>query len=999
MYDSVVESPYQSTRNEAANKILCLLELACNQGNSVGLLIFDVILGLLPRLSRSSYLEGFGLVSQALSVFDERLGYNKHAMVESLCDYISHRPITEASADDVDVVLTGYLKVLTVVLCTGSSLTQEGADVWESKRMCSVLLQDCIFSLPTQANHHKQGSVKGPKCKSAVNRQAAFQLILVFCKCCPKILLSVLEFMSPYQSLEVFRLPPGSSMKYSAADCVLPKGNVGYCGLVNPGCICYMISCLQQFYMVPTFRQAILNIPFGEGSGFAPDDDSFLYQLQLTFASLQESEQFAYDLGKFCNSFKDFEGAPTNIGIQQDASEFLTNFFQQLENDTVGSSHENILKETFGGLFSNELLAAGGKYSERLEQFYFISLSIAGRNLQESLNAFIQGETVDYTWETSDPASGAVVKESLPTTKRVSIAQPPNHLLLHLKRFAFDFETMMQVKLNTRFEFPVELNVFAYTKQHRSDSEEKEPVLEEAEPGPSTVPQLVPEDCIYSLAGVVVHSGTANSGHYYSYIKERGCFASAAADEAVPRTWFEFNDSFVTEFDSDELDSESFGGCEGEGTDPLSGGRQKTRSAFMLVYDRQKAAVPDPSAVVIGDGGGGKYLASVQEPLLTSLWLDNVEYWNTRNLFDPSHLQFVSDLLDVQLGADGALVPPDDCSSRLLQCATHYTLSTLVRAEDTAKLAMWLPRLSKYLLASPEAAEQFLCMLMSSEQGGCVSSRDLLLSLSEPQSQRDVMNLVSEALGQVMPKAVGRLEGSTAVAFLRHLTLMLRDAQKAWRNIRYFFQPFYVFAQYSEETAAFSALDRGDMTRLLAFMMGELTNRTDLIGGTENKGHKSRAMSDGFTIVPLDSLLQALQCLVNVYVIAWQAIGRVPSSPLELMPDEDRTTISSAAFLLKLMKHFTVYRTKSLAERLLQVIVFGSEGNSRTAISQIINSLKFEDGMRCKGPMRAAMLLLDGKLLDIINFLAKLTQYLFFSCHPQCGTVFSPGGFKPCCPS
>lgn len=31
-----------------------------------------------------------------------------------------------------------------------------------------------------------------------------------------------------------------------------------YCGLNNPGCVCYLLSVMQQFFMIPLFRQGIL---------------------------------------------------------------------------------------------------------------------------------------------------------------------------------------------------------------------------------------------------------------------------------------------------------------------------------------------------------------------------------------------------------------------------------------------------------------------------------------------------------------------------------------------------------------------------------------------------------------------------------------------------------------------------------------------------------------------------------------------------------------------
>ncbi len=55
----------------------------------------------------------------------------------------------------------------------------------------------------------------------------------------------------------------------------------------------------------------------------------------------------------------------------------------------TGSKYQDMLKNTFGGWFSHELIAPDGKYSERKEAFYYITLDISKGNLLDSLRLYI----------------------------------------------------------------------------------------------------------------------------------------------------------------------------------------------------------------------------------------------------------------------------------------------------------------------------------------------------------------------------------------------------------------------------------------------------------------------------------------------------------------------------------------------------------------------------------------------------------------------------------
>jgi len=77
------------------------------------------------------------------------------------------------------------------------------------------------------------------------------------------------------------------------------------------------------------------------------------------------------------------------------------------------------------------------------------------RSIYESLETMIKGDTLDgdnaYYCERCDKKVSAV--------KRVCIKKLPNYLIVALKRFEFDYNTMTKKKINDYCEFPQNLNL------------------------------------------------------------------------------------------------------------------------------------------------------------------------------------------------------------------------------------------------------------------------------------------------------------------------------------------------------------------------------------------------------------------------------------------------------------------------------------------------------------------------------------------------------------
>lgn len=112
-------------------------------------------------------------------------------------------------------------------------------------------------------------------------------------------------------------------------------------------------------------------------------------------------------------------------------------------------------------------------FSEREDPISVISIEIKGKaNLQEALSYYVQGEQVEWKCE----KCGKVVEAAL---KRLSLKKLPNTLIIHLKRFDFNYETMLRAKLSNLFEFPLDLDMESYTTEGISRAEARKRSSEE----------------------------------------------------------------------------------------------------------------------------------------------------------------------------------------------------------------------------------------------------------------------------------------------------------------------------------------------------------------------------------------------------------------------------------------------------------------------------------------------------------------------------------------
>jgi ubiquitin carboxyl-terminal hydrolase 34 len=181
---------------------------------------------------------------------------------------------------------------------------------------------------------------------------------------------------------------------------------------------------------------------------------------------------------------------------------------------------------------------------------------------------------------------------------------------------------MTRCKVNDEFRFPQSIDMAPYNVESLSNLELH------------TSPDL------FELVGILVHSGTAESGHYYSYIRERPTSRSAGD------SWVQFNDIDVSAFDSQRIGDCCYGGVELASSLQLS----KSHNAYMLFYQRV-ASIKEFETTYDNHDGANPVRLPFSSTAHADIDVRNQSTIRSYCLQDPSHARFMRLMLE-QLRGD-----------------------------------------------------------------------------------------------------------------------------------------------------------------------------------------------------------------------------------------------------------------------------------------------------------------------------------------------------------
>ena len=686
-----------------------------------------------------------------------------------------------------------------------------------SKRMSSPMVP------VNNDNDSMDNAVPEPKCSTSESRLAAYDVLVELVRNCRLNLKIVVDDLINLHHRPILE----KQTEWEFMPQVNPRAPCGLVGLYNGGATCYMNSILQQLYMLPQISEHILSVQddFDNGSETKKTgDESLFYQLQQVFGHLMESKMQYYSPESLWKVFR-LWGQEINIREQQDAFDFFTAMTDQIDEYLKSMKQEEIFRKQFEGIFCNQMICTNGcrhRY-EGEERFMALNLAVKVDSLNESLNQFVKGELLDG----NNAYFCEKCREKRTTIKRLCIKKLPPLLCIQMKRFGFDWENNRALKFDDYFKFPLVLNMEPYTvdgvnkresfvvhdDSNETNNKNNEILinssistatdLKSTSRSSASLPNTMPT-INYELIGIVIHSGQANAGHYYSFIKDIRRRHSNNTNQ-----WYRFNDTSVEEIQLTEqmLEEECFGGTFRVQKDNSNSTEERTRfwNAYMLIYQciEPSKLLPPPAvpsspstnrssrhipgaAVRVHHSNQRDSLSQladlvvrtensdlfkIEKPLIPSRVLacvkdENLEFLKNRDTYCDDYFQFIDKLSnvcfdDLNIPLDMEVIESDNEETSYELCtklALNFLFNTHLRTHRRLRkdnLQKWVDLLARLFRKNQTSCSIFYQMLFERKENG------LKLYLLDCPID-DIRNIFHQICEKVLQGTYSHLLGKTA---------------------------------------------------------------------------------------------------------------------------------------------------------------------------------------------------------------------------------------------